>query len=435
MVRVNHTDPLRVAFFDHTAKISGGEIALANLIAHLDRQAVYPVVLLGSEGPLADRLRGKAEVHILPLSESVAGAAKDSLGFATLLRFRQAILLVRYVNRVASFLRRMDIDLVHTNSLKADIIGGLAARRSRIPVIWHLRDRIEPDYLPAVVVRAFRILSRLLPNFIIANSNATLATLPLFGRWQRIAIPSRFIIEERVRVVHDGLQLEDHPEADVHAPKARSVGLIGRISRWKGQHIFIQAAAIVHKQYPDVVFQIIGGALFGEEAYERELHELCRSLDLVDDVEFVGFVENVAPRIAQLEILVHASTTGEPFGQVIIEGMAAAKPVIATDGGGVPEIVQHQITGLLVPMADVARMAEAIAYLLQNPEIGRQMGSRGRERVHDHFTIDKAARKVEAIYKEVLGYFPTETDPLDRLDLVCGSRLDNSLGGGKSECG
>jgi glycosyltransferase involved in cell wall biosynthesis len=330
----------------------------------------------------------------------------------------------------------MDIDLVHTNSLKADIVGGLAARRSRIPVIWHLRDRIESDYLPPVVVRVFRILSRLLPNFVIANSNATLATLPRFGKWQRIAIPSRFLIEERARVVHDGLELDDdHPELEVHAPKHRSVGLIGRISRWKGQHIFIQAAAIVHKQFPEVVFQIIGAALFGEEAYERELRELCRSLDLLDAVEFVGFVENVAPRIAQLEILVHASTTGEPFGQVIIEGMAAAKPVIATDGGGVPEIVQHQITGLLVPMADVARMAEAIAYLLQNPEIGRQMGSRGRERVLDHFTIDKAARKVEAIYKEVLGYFPTETDPLENLDLVCGSRLNNSMGGGKSECG
>jgi glycosyltransferase involved in cell wall biosynthesis len=272
MPKLKHTGPLRVAFFDHTAKIGGGEIALANLIKHLDRRAVYPIVLLSSDGPLADRLRGNADVHVLPLSESVTGVAKDSLGLASLLQFKQAVILLRYVNQVASFLRKMDIDLIHTNSLKADIIGGFAAKRSRTPVVWHIRDRIEPDYLPAIVVRVFRMLSRTLPNFVIANSTATLKTLHLGQKRQGVAIPSGLVLDERTRVVHDGLPLQGALDPDAHTTAIRRVGLIGRISRWKGQHIFIQAAAIVHEQFPNVIFQIIGAALFGEQEYEKELH-------------------------------------------------------------------------------------------------------------------------------------------------------------------
>jgi glycosyltransferase involved in cell wall biosynthesis len=130
---------------------------------------------------------------------------------------------------------------------------------------------------------------------------------------------------------------------------------------------------------------------------------LCDELNLNDTVDFAGFVENVPSRIAELDIVVPASTTGEPFGQVIIEGMAEQKPVVATNGGGVPEIVQDGITGLLVPMGDALRMAEAIDYLLTHPDEATEMGVRGRERVRTHFTIQKTARMVEAVYGEVFG--------------------------------
>jgi glycosyltransferase involved in cell wall biosynthesis len=125
-------------------------------------------------------------------------------------------------------------------------------------------------------------------------------------------------------------------------------------------------------------------------------------LRLEEAVEFAGFVEDVPAHIAELDVVVHASTTGEPFGQVIIEAMAEQKPVVATNGGGVPEIVEDGITGILVPMGDAAGMAEALTYLLANPEAAAQMGRNGRARVAAHFTIQRTARKVEAVYREVL---------------------------------
>ncbi len=184
--------------------------------------------------------------------------------------------------------------------------------------------------------------------------------------------------------------------------KVRQVGLVGRIARWKGQHVFLEAAYLVRQRFADVAFQIVGAPLFAERDYERELQELTAKLNLSDCVEFTGFRPDVTALIAEMEIVVHASITGEPFGQVVIEGMAMAKPIVATAGGGILEIVVDGVTGLLVPMGDAKAMAAAICQLLQDPASAAQMGSMGQQRVREHFTIEKTAAKVEQFYDNIL---------------------------------
>jgi glycosyltransferase involved in cell wall biosynthesis len=181
-----------------------------------------------------------------------------------------------------------------------------------------------------------------------------------------------------------------------------TVILVGRISRWKGQHVFIRAAAIVHDRFPRAGFQIVGSAMFGEDDYEREIRELVHEMKMDDCLEFTGFRSDVADIIRQSTLLVHASTVGEPFGQVLIEAMAAEKPVVATKGGGVPEIVNDGITGLLVAMGDVEGMAAAICQLLGNPDLARSMGKHGRQRVSEHFTIQHTVAKVQNIYDDLV---------------------------------
>ena len=389
---------MRVLFVDHTAKIGGGEIALANLVRTLNRDLVEPAVLLFEEGPLQERLRPFAPVHIIPLSSAVVDANKDGLGWSSVLRFRAVFLTLRQIIRVARLANHLKADIIHTNSLKADIIGGLAGRLAQIPVVWHIRDRIDVDYLSRPVVRVFRLLSRLIPAFVIANSSATLATVHLDGRVPSMAIGSGVDLEKYsgTRICTKGLV--NRSEAAEPRP---IIGLVGRISPWKGQHIFLAAAAEVLKRHPEVKFEIIGAALFNEQEYEKVLRNLCKSLNIEGSVHFAGFVDDVAARICQLDILVHASTTGEPYGQVIIEGMAAGKAVVATNGGGVPEIVVDGVTGILVPMGDSVRMAQAVEYLLENPQVKTEMGRLARKRALEHFTVEKMARMVESVYTSV----------------------------------
>ena len=392
---------IRVLFFDHTAALGGGEIALLNLVKYLDTGTVKPLVVLGADGPLIKQLQPTIETCVLPLPSFVTNRKKDTLGIATLFRAREIYGVVAYIRRLARFIREHDVDLVHTNSLKADIIGGIAGRLARRPVVWHIRDRIENDYLPQSVVRLFRFLCRIIPTCVIMNSAATLRTI-YPNEVQRKSSRARGTVHDRAIVVHDGTIITS---AQVETAKSSGlfyIGLIGRISPWKGQHIFLQAAARVFKAFPNARFVIVGAALFGEDEYDKEVKRLPKRLGIEDVVEFAGFRSDIVRVIASLDLVVHASTTGEPFGQVIIEGMAAGKPIVATNGGGVPEIVEDGRTGILVPMGDAQAMAEAMCKIIADPARAKEMGIQGRRRVENYFTVEMTAGKVEAVFRNVL---------------------------------
>jgi glycosyltransferase involved in cell wall biosynthesis len=406
----------RILYVDHTAKMSGGEIALLNMLGHLDRTRFDPLVVLISDGPLREKLEAvPIETFLLPISPSVLETRKDTLGPRTLLRLRDVVLSGGYVLTLARFMREHDVDLVHTNSLKADILGGFAARLAGIPLLWHIRDRIDVDYLPRPVVWLFRRLCHWLPDYVIANSQSTLETLQMKKQHRSAAVYSGVELSARLLVVHDGVPRQPLMRPIIYSgpysagleqiqPQSLRpvLGLVGRISSWKGQHIFLRAAALIKKRFPLVRIQIIGSAMFNEEAYEAEIRALSVTLGLEDTVEFLGFRSDIPEIIDGLTVLVHASITAEPFGQVIVEGMVAGKPVVATDGGGAQEIVLSGETGLLVPMNDVAAMADAILYLLDNPDIALEMGRRGRLRAQEHFSIERTARKIESVYDQIL---------------------------------
>jgi glycosyltransferase involved in cell wall biosynthesis len=391
--------PKRILYLDHTGAIGGGEIALINLLQNLNRDRYEPVVALFADGPFAAMLRESGiETHLMPLPVSVVNMRKESLhGWRVLLRAGDLFRILFHAGRLARFIRVGQFDLVHTNSLKSDIIGGLAGRMCGRTVLWHVRDRIHPDYLPRPAVSAFRTACCLLADYVVTNSHATLELLrPTYGD-----VLGSGAAREQMRVIHDGVVGNAFVELKRSDASFVAIGLVGRISPFKGQHIFIRAAATVLYRYPNCRFRIIGAALFDEADYERDVRRLVQELKLENAVEFTGFRSDVVNAIAELDLLVHASVTGEPFGQVIVEGMAAGKPVIATNGGGVPEIVENGITGLLVPMGDADALADAICRLVSDPQAAIEMGIRGRERVAQHFRIEHTATEIERFYNKI----------------------------------
>lgn len=364
---------------------------MLNLIRALDRDRFEPVALLFAEGPLNERLAQEGvEVSTMPLDASVAHVRKDTLGGAGIARSLLSPKTLPFMLGLRRHMIRRGVDLVHTNSLKADILAGAAARLAGKPLVWHIRDRIADDYLPPAAARLVRWLCRVMPHRIIVNSEATRETLEMGSR------------RSRAVVVHDGMEVTPPPDGAPRTSVPR-IGLVGRIAPWKGQHVFLEAAAMVRKSVPEAQFVIVGTPLFGEQAYEEQVRRQRAELGLDDAVEFAGFVSDVTSVYHGLTVLVHASTVPEPFGQVVLEGMMAARPVVATRGGGVPEIMRDGETGILVPMGDARSMAEAILRLLSDPARAEAMGEAGRRRAVAEFTIDKTARKVEAVYDALLG--------------------------------
>lgn len=381
-----------ILYLDHTAKMGGGEIALLNLVRSLDRSRFRPIVVLASDGPLAEKLKNAGiEVVLLPLDSSVVDTRIHTLGAGSLVKFRQIASVVTYARRIARLAGEIDASVIHTNSLKSDIYGGIAGRMAGIPVVWHVRDSITSDYLPAAVAAAFRMLARFVPTAVVANSHSTLGTL-------------RLPASRKTGVVYSGVDLSTFSTIEPHRRDSAApiVAMVGRIARWKGQHVFIEAASAVLQRRPDCRFQIIGAPLFGEDGYLAHLRGLAAKLGVADNVEFLGFRADVPDLIAAADVVVHASIKAEPFGQVVVEAMAAGKPVIATNGGGLREIVVDGETGFLVPMGDVEEMAKRILELLGDPALALSMGRAGRKRVEEKFTIRQSLDIVQTLYSHLL---------------------------------
>ena len=390
--------PVRVLCFDHTAELGGAEIALADLLRHLDRKRVEPTVVLGSAGPLLERISSDVPVHVLPMDPDIVRARKDSIGLASLWNVRSALRTMTYILQLRRLIRRMRPHLIHTNSLKSAVIGGIAARLAATPVLWHIRDRIAEDYLSPSAVRAIRLLARVIPQYVIANSAATLSSLQLH-RVPSAVVPSGVDTSKFSASGNPGHPAAKHPGQQI-------IGLIGRICPWKGQHIFIEAAAAVHARYPQVRFRIIGSALFTDQPYERQIVTMIEECGLRDIIKLTGFRADVERAIQSLDIVAHASITGEPFGQVIVQAMASGKPVIATNGGGVPEIIVDRESGILVPMGDAQAMANAICSLIANPVAATALAQAGLKRVQERFTISVTVDKLTSVYEELAAKYP-----------------------------
>lgn len=393
---------LRVCYLDHTAKLSGGEIALARLLETIDRKAIDPWVILAEDGSLAERLRANGiRVDIVPLSDTVLDVRKDSVQSGMFSKVGLILQVLAYGFKVAALIRTQPVDIIHTNSLKSDIYGILVSRLCRVPLIWHIRDHIDVTYLPSFAVKMMRFLAARVPAFVIANSQSTLDQLHLAVAKPGAVVPSG--VDPQGEVVYDGISSGIPPLApDTLMTGPLRIAIVGRLTGWKGQHIFLEAASKLVEAGIDAQFLIAGTAMFGEDSYVSDLHSQVDRLGLQGKVQFLGHVDPIDAFLPTVSILVHASTSPEPFGQVVIEGMAAGIPVVATDGGGVKETVVHGETGLLVPMGNAQALADALRMLIDRPELRAKLSTKGRQRVLRHFTASITARKVERVYREVL---------------------------------
>ena len=374
----------RVVFLDHVARLSGGELALARLVENLD---VNAHVILGEDGPLAERLqKAGAEVEVLQLPPVARDLRRDQVGA----RPEAALASARYVAALTRRLRRLRPDLVHANSLKSSLYGGLAARAAGVPLVIHLRDRLASDYLPPPALRVAQGAIRYFASGLITNSTSTLETV-----WRR---PTHFA------VVPSGIPsswcTRPTPDRSGRGGPLR-IGMVGRIAPWKGQHVFLAAFAEV---FPDdgAEAAIIGSALFGEEPYEQELGRLVKDLGITSRVRFSGFSDDVWEELSMLDVLVHASTVPEPFGQVVLEGMAAGLPVVAARAGGPAELITDGIDGLLFTPGHSDELATTLRVLAEDPVRRQELGQNARQRASS-MTLDASAASVLELYGQVLG--------------------------------
>ncbi len=373
---------LRILFLDHSAALGGAELYLLDLAPAF---APPGEVLLLEEGPFLKKLRAAGiPADVIPAPRTVRRVAREAGPIGAL---RAVPGLLRLARRVAR--RARAFDLIYANSQKALVVGSLAAQMARRPLVWNLHDVLTTEHFSAMNIRLAVTLANRFARLVIANSEASKEAFRQAGG----RVP--------VVVVHNGIDVERfaavRPEQVAALRRALGlregpvVGLFSRLAPWKGQHVLLEALA----ELPEVQAILVGEALFqDEQRYAEELRRRAARPDLAGRVYFLGFRDDVSVLMQLVDVVVHTSVAPEPFGRVIVEGMLARRPVIATRGGGAVEIVRDGETGLLVPPDDAQALAAAIRHLLQHPEQARQLAEAAYRDARHRFSIEAMRRGV-----------------------------------------
>lgn len=339
-----------IALVTTSAALSGAELFLARIATYA--QQYRPHVIIGESGPLSALLeRGGVPFTVIPMTPAPALLAAP-----------------RWAVRVAHELVRIGAEVVYTHSAGAHVLAGIAGRLRGLPVIAHAHDLVAGGPRNRLATHVLGIAMSVLPTRIIANSRTTSASLP--ARAQR-----------RVGAVLPCPVDPSDPAAD-RSDAPLTFGMLGRIARWKGQHVAVQAFAAARREGlpPHARLVFYGDAMFpGDEQYLSQVHELVTSLELEDAVDFAGHCTEVAAVFDSCDVMLHASITPEPFGQVIVEAMEAGRPVIAAAQGGPAEIISDGFDGILCPAGDVAAYVRAIRDLASDPRARERLGAAARQ--------------------------------------------------------
>lgn len=375
-----------VLFVDHTANLGGGELCLLDL-ARLHRSHCRVVLL--ADGPLHTRLVEHGITTKVLKSSPALHQVRKMVKVSSILKALTGI----FADAHTLATEAKDCDLIWANTHKAFVVSALSTLFSPKPVVYHLHDLLEPSHFSFWNRKGVVILANYFARSVVANSQATARSFIASGGKKTLlhTLYNGFEFQESLKQE----KVSANFQQDFGEGEHFLIGLFSRLTSWKGQHILLEALASLPPRFCALV---VGDALFAEDKeYVRHLHQQVESLGLQERVRFLGFREDAWELMACCDVLVHCSVLAEPFGRVVVEGMATGKPMVAVDAGGVPEIIEDARTGLLIPAGDAESLAKALQRLEANPTWAKVLGEAGRKAVADRFSLEATSVRMNQI--------------------------------------
>ena len=384
----------RALVSDNTAHYGGAfELALT-LVKHANKIEPRAAVLVSSQPPellkarVADAFPAR---HFSAKEWKPPVGPRFTLPWTVARDFFRRVLPATY--GFARLIRDYGATIVHLNSgVSPQLYGLLACRLMGAPCVVSFRGYEYPS-------RLIRPLRSLVDRYIVCSKPVKSHIVNVLG-----------IPEAKIAYIYDPVDTDifspEVPPADLErlfgVPRGRKVfAIFGRLVPWKGHAVFLKAARLVLEAVPEAHAMIVGDTADGEPAYGDELRELSRELGIADRTTFTGYRSDIAPLMRASEVLVHASTEAEPFGTVVLEGMACGQPYVAMDEGGPPEMIGSGTHGLLVRPDQPEAMARAIITLLTQPETAAAFGLAARARCVERFSAPTIAKRHLELYREV----------------------------------
>lgn len=311
--------------------------------------------------------------------------------------------------KLFSFIRQHRFQIVHTHTPIASLIGRITARLAGVPIIlytahgFYFHERMSP------LKRQFHIwlekFAALFCDFIFTQSEED----------RQEAIKLKICKEDKIAWIGNGIDLHKFNPANIKQEDKENllkelgleqaryiVGIIGRLVREKGFMEFFTAASLVLKRHPETYFLVIGDALVSDyDASKAEIYQHIEQLGIKEHVRFTGFRSDI-PQLLSLMDVYTLPSYREGMPRSIIEAMAMAKPVVATNIRGCREEILDGETGFLVPVGDAKALADAILRLVENPELAAEMGKRGQERALKLYDEQQVLQRQLEVYKKLI---------------------------------
>lgn len=376
--------------------IGGSYYSMLYLIEGLNKEKYEPHVIFYQNNPLIpDYKKSTPFVYVYDFHPYVSQPLKR-LGDYIKWPYRFFVGIILKQLPIKKIINEIKPDLVHLNNgHDAMHEWVLACYFNKIKIVIHDRGTRPPYSLQT------KLFVRLIDALICISD------------YYRQYITDYNLKIKRVVRIHNGL---DFSKFDSQIDKQRIknylskynidrttniVGIVGNIDYWKGQLVVLKAIKQVKQIQPDIKCLIIGSVVKGAEGYKNDLDDYIANNNLSKNVVFTGFIKDIPNILQVLDILIHASIEPEPFGRVMLEGMAAKKPIIATNAGGIPEIINDMESGILVPMGDDDSMAEAIKYFVSNKDVANEMADKANNRLITAFGTEKMVKDTENLYSDI----------------------------------
>lgn len=389
-----HEEMKRVLYIHQSADLYGSDKVLVDTISELDRKTFDAIVALPEQGQLTSVLdRLGVESHVIPVMKVKRSMLRSKRQMINLIPEALASIIA-----IDNIVGGRHIDLVHSNTL-AVLGGALWAKLRSIPHLWHIHEIM---LTPHIISKIFQVLVHLLADGIVCNSDAT-------RKW---IMGERRYLEEKSWVIYNATRRSGKYNAERVKEFREKIGVsksdtlltvVGRINRWKGQSLLVDAGDILWKEgIRKVHFLFVGGTAIGHEKYRQELISRIKASEMRQKITVFNFTKDIYLVWDATDIAVVPSIEPEPFGLVAIEAMSAGKPVVAAGHGGLIEIVEHNKTGILFSPGDARSLFLALRSLILETERREEMGKKAKKRQETVFSIDGFRKKMMGVYDNLI---------------------------------
>ena len=381
---------INILYIHQSAELYGSDKTLLYLASQIKERGFNPIVVLPSKGPLYTELeKFQIEIIIAPILK--ISRKMFSISNIISLPFQ----VFQSFSIINNQLKGRKIQVVHSNTL-AVLIGAFYAKKYNIKHIWHVHEIITH---PKLISNLYPRLVNYFSDIVIFNSEATqdymIHKFPLIRKKSKVILNGldRLTLlnsaDEILKLRKNLFDVSDHEIV---------IALVGRISRWKGQHLLLNSFREFEKINTNCKLVFVGSPPPNQEFFLESLEKKIKEYGLEDKVVLIPFQNNIWKIWDSINIAVVPSTEQEPFGLVAIEAMLASKPVIASNHGGLKEIIINKETGYLVEPNNEKALTEALLDLAINEQTRNQMGLRGNERAKKSFSLKRYVDDFEKIY-------------------------------------